>query len=400
LNKHQMKKQKSKTTDLIVGIIAVFSFVAAWLIGSTQNAADVDPSLLQVIPNASHFDKVDTDIFAAYSSDFPQKLLGYVTTAKANGYGGPMKVAVGVDLDGKILGINIVEQNETYSYMSEVLEANFIQSLIGKYFSDSFQMFKDVDGVTGATVTSRGIANAVLKGSRLIAEKQLNLTVTDLESPQIKFGIPEITLLALFTIGFFGHRKQFKYKKQARWASMLIGMVVLGFIYTQPFTLSDINKLLLGFWPAWQSHLYWYLLVGGIFFVFTADNKNPYCEWFCPFGAAQECLAAIGDAKTVSPGRFKNVLLWTQRGLAWLAIILAILFRNPSLTSYEIFGTLFDFIGSTWQFALLGIILVTSIFILRPWCNYLCPIRPVMDLYRTFRKRIIETWKKTIRKSV
>jgi polyferredoxin len=164
-------------------------------------------------------------------------------------------------------------------------------------------------------------------------------------------------------------------------------------------TLSDINKILLGFWPAWQTHLYWYLLIGGILFVFTADNKNPYCEWFCPFGAAQECMAALGDARTVSPGRFRKFLLWTQRGLAWLAILLALIYRNPGLSSYEIFGALFDFIGSSWQFALLGIILVASIFIRRPWCNYLCPIRPVTDLYRTFRKWIIETWKRTIRKS-
>jgi NosR/NirI family nitrous oxide reductase transcriptional regulator len=82
-----------------------------------------------------------------------------------------------------------------------------------------------------------------------------------------------------------------------------------------------------------------------------------------------------------------------------LAILLALFYRNPGLSSYEIFGTLFDFIGSTWQFALLGIILVASLFIRRPWCNYLCPIRPVMNLYRTFRMWIFETWKKTIRKS-
>ena len=394
-----MKKQNSKTIDRIVGILAILSFLAAWLIGSPQGATDIAPYLQQVIPTASHFDKVYDDTFAAYSSDFPQKLLGYVTTGQANGYGGPMKVAVGVDLYGNVIGVTIIQDNETPSYLLEVLDTDFMQSFTGKSYQDQFRLYLDVDGISGATYTSRGIANAVLKGSRQIAGEQLNLSVTDQPASQIKFGIPEITLIALFVTGYIGHRKKFKFTKQVRWGSMLVGMVVLGFIYNQPLTLSDINKLLLGFWPTWQTHLYWYMLVGGILFVFTADNKNPYCEWFCPFGAAQECMAALGGARNLSPGHFRNTLVWTQRGLAWLAILLAILFRNPGLTSYEIFGALFAFIGSTWQFVLLGIILVTSVFIRRPWCNFLCPIRPATDFYRAIRKWIIETWKKITRKS-
>jgi len=104
-------------------------------------------------------------------------------------------------------------------------------------------------------------------------------------------------------------------------------------------------------------------------------------------------MGVIGDAKTRSVGRSKNLLLWVQRGLAWLAIVLALVLRNPGLTSYEIFGTLFDLTGSMWQFAILGIILIASLFIRRPWCNYLCPLRPVVNLYRTFRKWILESWK-------
>ena len=394
----QTKKPTSLTIDRIVGTLAVISIVAAWYIGFTRNTIDMAPDLQQVIPGASHFEKVTDTIYAASSTDFPPTLLGYITTAKSNGYNGPMTVAVGVDIDGKVIGIAVVRENETPSYIQEVLDSNFIDSLIGKYFTEEFRLYRDVDGISGATFTCRAIAKAVLLGSRQIAEDQLNMTTAEIEKAEIKFGFPEITLLALFFTGYIGHRKEFKYKKQIRWVSMITGLVVLGFIYNLPLTLADINKLLLGFWPTWQTHLYWYLLLGGILFVFTADNKNPYCEWFCPFGAAQECMAVLGDARNISPGRYRNTLLWVQRGLAWLAIVLALIYRNPGLTSYEIFGTLFDFIGSTWQFALFGIILIASLFIHRPWCNYLCPIRPVMSLYRTFRKWMIERWKKIIKK--
>ena len=113
-------------------------------------------------------------------------------------------------------------------------------------------------------------------------------------------------------------------------------------------------------------------------FVFTVDNKNPYCEWFCPFGAAQECLGVVGGAKPRSAGRYKNLLIWVQRVLAWSAVVLALYFRNPGISSYEVFGTLFDLTGSTWQFAVLGIMMIASLFIKRPWCKYLLPVRLVI----------------------
>lgn len=388
-----MRRQK---LDRILGTVAILTIIAAWIIGANLAEADVYPALYDSFPDATQFEPVNGSAYTAIGTD--GNTLGYVSIATTNGYGGPMKIAVAVDLEGNIHGISIVSHKETASWMRKVLGTDFIESLSGKSYTDAFQLEADLDGITGATYTSRALAEAALLGSRDVAGKYLSFEVPEQPAPAIQFGIPEITLIGLFAIGYIGHQRKFKYKKQARWASMIIGLAILGFLYTRPLTLSDINKFLLGFWPEWQTNLYWYLLIGGMLFVFTVDNKNPYCDWFCPFGAAQECMGVIGGAKARSAGRSKNLLLWIQRGLAWLAIVLALLFRNPGLTSYEVFGTLFDLTGSSWQFALLGIILVASLFIRRPWCNYLCPIHPVVALYRTFRKWIRESWKTLIRK--
>jgi polyferredoxin len=170
-------------------------------------------------------------------------------------------------------------------------------------------------------------------------------------------------------------------------------LVALGFIYNLPLTLSSINKFLLGFWPPWQTNLYWYLLIGGILFVFAADNKNPYCQWFCPFGAAQECVGVVGKARSYSSSRYRGLFAWLLRGLVWFAILLALLFRNPGLTSYEIFGTLFSLMGSSLQFILLGLVLVASLFVKRPWCAYLCPITPIDEFIRMVREWSLEQWR-------
>jgi polyferredoxin len=180
---------------------------------------------------------------------------------------------------------------------------------------------------------------------------------------------------------------------------MLVGMSVLGFVYNRPLTLVFINKILLGFWPEWQLNLYWYILLAGIVLIIAAGKQSPYCEWFCPFGSAQECLGFIGGAKKRIPERYHVLLRWFQRALALSAIVLALLFRNPSVSSYEVFGAFFHLIGSSFNFALLGVVLIVALFLKRPWCSYLCPLRPVTDFIQLIRNWIQELWIKYLPKT-
>jgi NosR/NirI family nitrous oxide reductase transcriptional regulator len=387
------RKHNPRRLDRILGVAAIVTIIIAWVVGYLQSNAVVEPFLYQALPEAERIEMVSGDTYAAYASNSPEALLGYISIGEANGYGGPMKVAVATDLEGNVIGMSVVEQRETPNWYNRVVDSDFIDRLFGKSFADPFQLDADVDGITGATYTSRAIAEAVRRGSREIATSQLELPVPPEPSPGIQFGIPELVLIGLFALGYVGHQRGFKYTRQARWVSMTVGLVVLGFIYTAPLTITYINKFLLGYWPEWQTHLYWYLLIGGVLFVFTIDNKNPYCEWFCPFGAAQECMGLVGGAKARNPQKYRSLFRWSQRGLAWLAIVLALLFRNPGLTSYEVFGTLFDLNGSMIQFALLGLVLLAALFIKRPWCGFLCPLHPVDEFIKMIRSWIKEIWR-------
>ncbi|MFC2121903.1 4Fe-4S binding protein [Bacteroidota bacterium] len=46
------------------------------------------------------------------------------------------------------------------------------------------------------------------------------------------------------------------------------------------------------------------------------------------------------------------------------------------------------------MFVLLGIVLITSLFIKRPWCDFLCPVNPVFVYIRKLRNLILEPWRK------
>jgi Na+-translocating ferredoxin:NAD+ oxidoreductase RnfG subunit len=387
------RKHRREFLDRLLAIIALATIVAAYIYGLARAGADVEPAmqptLERLLPSAQRFEPVSDTIYAGYRG---LQTIGYVTTGDAIGYGGMLKVAVAVDPQGKVIDFVIVDHLETPEYLTRVENDDFPDTLLGKSCQDPFRVGQDVDGISGATYTAAAIAEAVGEGCRQASAGGLGMSISS-EAARFQFGVPEITVILLFAVGFFGHRRQFKYTRQARWISMIAGMLILGFWLNRPLTIGNINQLLLGFWPSWQTNLYWYLLIGGILLVFTADNKNPYCEWFCPLGAVQECLGAAGMARAHSPGVFKDYLKWVQRGLAWLAIVLALVFRNPTISSYEVFGALFARVGTTVLFVLLGIVLAASLFIRRPWCTYLCPLRPVDEIIRMARRWILDLWK-------
>lgn len=384
--------------DRRLALFAVATIALAWLVGALINGKP-QPDCRTVLPGAIQC-RVSGEIYEGVitNSDNTETVLGWATVSEAPGYAGPVKVMVGVNPAGEVIGIKVLEHTETPSFFDKVSSEGFFDQFIGMQANSIFALGEDLDGITRATFTSRAVSDAVREASYLLADEKTSLTVSREPQP-IKFGLPETILLLLYGAGFVAHRGGFRYKAIVRWAMLITGMVVLGFVYNLPFTIAHINSLLIGFWPDWHSDLYWYLLVGGIFFVVTVDNKNPYCQWFCPFGAAQECLGAIGGAKVYNPGQYRYLLKNVQRFLAWSAIILGVLFRNPSFSSYEIFGALFSFNAAAVQWVVLIIILLLSLFVRRPWCQFLCPIDPITDLIHSSRRWITEALRKWQKKA-
>lgn len=384
-------KTNKKKIEAWLAIVAMVIIAIAWFVGRQLEGADVVSTIEEKMPDIAKLEEIEKASYKIYNAE--EELLGYVTVESSMGYGGPLQMAVAVDQKGKIFDLAVVNSKETPSYLEKVLKTKFFEKIIGKTYKEEYSLGNGIDGISSATYSSRAIVEASKKGNRFVAAKILGFDVPEEEEPSIHFGFAEIILLLLFALGYFAHKKSFKYKKIARWGTMLVGLFVIGFYYNQPFTLSMINQLLLGYFPPLHSHLYWYLLLGGIFLALTIENKNPYCSWFCPFGAAQECMGLVGGAKHRSVGKFKDVLKWGLRFVVLAAIVAALLVRNPGVSSYEVFGTLFKLTGSNIQFAIVGIVLVSSMFIKRPWCNYLCPLNPAMAHFSYVRGLVVNKWK-------
>jgi NosR/NirI family nitrous oxide reductase transcriptional regulator len=381
---------KSIPFPRIVLVTSVLLALAAWVYGYLSSGTNVLPLVPKVIPGATH---AETHGNLYVGLDQNGKVVGYAAVGEGQGYGGPVEMLVGINPQGEITGAKIIAERETPGFFRLVLAHNLVGQFIGLKFNAPLSLGQDVDAVSGATFSSEGVAASIRAAVHTIAQNGLNSPLPPERKP-IKFGIPEIVLLGLYATGYFGHKiRNGRWKRRIRWGTLLTGMIVLGFLYTAPLTIAQIASLLSGYWPDWHNNLYWYFLIGGILFVTTVDAKNPYCGWFCPFGAVQECLAQITQAKLYQPRDLKRPFTWLQRGLAFAAILLGLALRRPGVASYEPFATLFDLRGTGPEWIFLGIVLLASLMIYRPFCNYLCPLSPVVDFIAEGRRWTREIWR-------
>jgi len=391
-----LNNKKPLTISRWIFLGSVVLALTAWIYGYFANGIDALPMIPGVIPGTVHVE-VRGNIFVGMTDD--GKVLGYAALGKGQGYGGPIEMLVGVDQDGIISGVKIISERETPGFFRLVLNNDLLGKITGLKYTSPLSLGQDLDAVSGATLSSEGVAASIRQAIHPIASEGFKSPLPP-ENRPIKFGIPEVVLIGLYAAGYFGHKlRSSVWKKRIRWGTLVTGMVVLGFIYTAPFTIAQVISLLSGYWPDWHNNLYWYLLIGGILFVTTVDAKNPYCAWFCPFGAVQECLAQITSAKMYRPRQWSEFFKWLQRGLAFTTVVVGLALRRPGVVGYEPFATLFDISGTQLQLIFLAIILVASLLMYRPFCYYLCPLDPVYDFIAESRRWIREGWQKWQKKT-
>jgi hypothetical protein len=263
---------------------------------------------------------------------------------------------------------------------------NFSRQFINKKVSDNFSIDKDIDIISGATFTSKAYTESVRKSAYQAGREILGLEVPSDPESRIVFGKYEIAWLVILLMAVVSVSIKTKRKRLVRWIIMISGMVFIGFVYNISLSTGLINKALLGFWPSLANQFYFYIMLAGVFLIILISNKNLYCDRICPFGTTQECMAFISGTRRQEPKQFRRFFIWLQRLIALSVIVLALIMRKPAYANFEVFGTMFRLTGNMLQFSLLFFFLVLSLILVRPWCNYLCPVKPVTDYARMVRR--------------
>jgi len=177
--KRKNNKNKSSISDRIlqnkaypVIFLVIIVFVAVSLLMLVSNFtmakiiaernAEIIAQFESIFPEMDDFK--DTEQYYEIYSD--NNLIGYTFTTKGKGYGGQIEILVGINTDYSIKKVVIVSNTETPGLGSRIEEDFFTNRFEGLSVSD-VKLSKEggkVDAITGATISSKAVTDAVQRG--------------------------------------------------------------------------------------------------------------------------------------------------------------------------------------------------------------------------------------------
>lgn len=172
------------------GALALAHQVAGPAIAEAE-ARDVAASLAQVLPENAWDNDLLTDTVALAAPGEPpltvhrarrgREVVGVVYQTSAKGYAGPIRLVMGVDREGRLLGVRVTGHSETPG-LGDKIEARrhpWVLAFAGKSLADPaparWAVKKDggdFDQFAGATITPRAVVAAVRQGLERFAAQR------------------------------------------------------------------------------------------------------------------------------------------------------------------------------------------------------------------------------------
>jgi len=147
---------------------------------SAREALEAENGRKNVLPEADTYRKIENIeelqekstrlelVKEAYEGLKGGNVEGYVFSVVSKGYGGDIKIMVGIDKDMKITGIKVLSHSETPGLGSKATNEKFLSQMIGIVPKEKLKVVKtkrtkseEIDTVTSATITSEAVVKAV-----------------------------------------------------------------------------------------------------------------------------------------------------------------------------------------------------------------------------------------------
>ncbi|WMJ23307.1 RnfABCDGE type electron transport complex subunit G [Paludicola sp. MB14-C6] len=169
-----MYKEIIKPTLVLIIIAAIISGILAFTynaagigeLGKGLSQEELDKNIKEVLPKGTklkYFDFAleDASVLGIYNDEGGAGCAIHVVT---KGYGGEMKVLIGLDKDGAVTGAKVLESQETPGLGTKISEKPFLDKYLGK--KAEVKLTKDggeIEGIAGATISSNAFTKAVNK---------------------------------------------------------------------------------------------------------------------------------------------------------------------------------------------------------------------------------------------
>ncbi len=375
----EMNKILARIPSLVV-ITLIFAavFIRFGHFGSEDEAQVCTLSVEDIKPVIGDVTKVEKDddscVFAVFGqSGEPEAKAVSVLPGEDNpgGYGGKIRIAVILDLNDKVLGVRPVHHNETGSFIEMLTNKGFFDSWKGHTAKEALN--KDVDTITGATMSTRAVISMVRSNLSTYTGKKSEVK-KEMEIPFVRIGVLAVLIFALLSCFFPAKFRKF------RTAMLVFSVIFMGFLGGKSLSLA----LFSGWLHNGVSSEMWdsLLITGAAILVPFFAGKNFYCTALCPMGALQELFCKIPVKKFCVPKKVSDILLKLKPVYLYVLLGLMILGTVEDFSPFEPFSAFQFKAAGMITLIIAGLTLFASVFISKPWCRYFCPTGELIDSIR------------------
>lgn len=300
--------------------------------------------------------------------------------ADIKGFAGPLNLMLSLSERGTVRGLRLLESEETPSYIEGI--GDWLARFNGLDATRVLRLGREVDALSGATVTSRAVVDIVNKSARSAGKPVLGLDFARVPARSwsagmgtIKFGVIAVFLALFFPVFLRGG-------EWARRIYLAAAVGVMGLAYNTLFSLIDIANLSMGRLPGGGNPA-WYMLAA--FIVITSLLWGQvYCGYICPFGALQELIGDLGRRL----GWKDSAMSWLDRAARYMKYVLLSaalcaywITQETAWISFNPMQHFFAFKFSQVMAVLVMVVLIGSAFYFRFWCRYFCPAGAFFSLF-------------------
>lgn len=340
----------------------------------------------ELLRNAKKFFEGDAQISLEQTEDFYYATIDasdhyyYYFQSKGiadeiKGYSGPINVGLIIREDGYLHKMIHVSSAETESYLKKIAKTHYYD----QYDHLSMDRLHDLDGISGATISSKAMANTTSE----MVNHLYPFPLTDLvdrngmnefqTQANLSWAwIPQVILI--FILFLYAFQKKLRKSKRYVMLASIASMLFIGFYLNDSFTYITFMHPFIGTSLSSFMGIYAvFVLLGAIW------GKNTYCKYICPYGNVQrlqlKLWKGVGAKFPLSNKWIKRI-----RFAILIFLIAGILAGFRNLSHLEPYPYLFGLeIQSIWYFSFAILALVMNWVYPLIWCRLLCPTGSVLD---------------------
>ena len=342
------------------------------------------PTASELIPSATHpslldvYDATNTKLgLVGRSSPHADQIIGYQ---------GPVDSLLVMESNGTLKAMTIRSSFENQPYADYPKDDAYFASLFtGRsipQLADMNLTEEEVEGVSGATMTSMAMAEGIVKTA--VSWEQERTRVLNAEQSSINWKARDYGSLAvLLFAGFVGFSKRGKTK----FFRICLQVLLVGYLGLMNGDI--LSQALFAGWAQsgvpWERAPILALLSLAALLVPMATGKAFYCHQLCPHGAAQQWMRKFRKKPIRLPKGLDGILKYVPVGLLVLVVFLAFTTSAHTVAILEPFDAYVWEVAGGVTIAIALISLVASAFVPMAYCRYGCPTGTVLKLFE-FKK--------------